>query len=418
MKTRKTTPALAILFIMMLVLAGTTSAQDAATPEELCDAAIPAANPDVSEYTETEFVLEEGADYRAIFCTNAGPVYVDLFERLAPVTVNNFVFLSQNGYYNNTTFHRVLENFMAQGGDPTATGMGGPGYQFQDELVGFLMFDRVGLLAMANAGPGTNGSQFFLTTAVVDYLNYQHTIYGEVLTGQDNVEGITLRDPQSATEPGTAINTILIIADPSTVDAQYDVPVRATEEDFRFNLNELPADIGIDGVLRNGEMSGIFDASTMAMFAPAELSADYEAFLSDNNHQYSVLSTYYNSECDFEVLPLDEFSYTIHVFATEEDALAAAEDDFFPTLANDGHDSRVTAGVLSALPVNIWADALCDGEAGTQARMIRQLGRFVIITDTRYPSDSPLVIEEWIDGLSFQFYESVFLTALRNEVVR
>ena len=115
-------------------------------------------------FQEAETVLEPDVDYRAIFCTTAGTVYVDLYESLTPMTVNNFVFLAQQGYYDNTTFHRVIPDFMVQGGDPTATGSGGPGYQFGDEPVGFLTFDRPGLLAMANAGPGTNGSQFFITT--------------------------------------------------------------------------------------------------------------------------------------------------------------------------------------------------------------------------------------------------------------
>src|SRR5690606_7480411 len=131
----------------------------------------------------------------------------------------SFVFLSQNGYYNNTTFHRVIQDFMAQGGDPTAQGAGGPGYRFPDEFVGFLNFDRPGLLAMANTGqPVTNGSQFFITTSLPDYLNFRHTIFGEVLEGQDVVENIALRDPETATEPGTSLDTVVIVTDPQLVD--------------------------------------------------------------------------------------------------------------------------------------------------------------------------------------------------------
>ncbi len=149
---------------VLLAAVGMASAQGTSLAD-LC-AAASKDEPATRSFDGPEQVLESGVDYRAIFCTQAGPVYVDLFEDYAPQTVNNFVFLAQNGYYNNTTFHRVIEDFMAQGGDPTGTGSGGPGYQFGDETPGFLVFDRPGLLAMANAGPGTNGSQFFLTTAV------------------------------------------------------------------------------------------------------------------------------------------------------------------------------------------------------------------------------------------------------------
>ncbi|MCA9912212.1 MAG: peptidylprolyl isomerase, partial [Anaerolineae bacterium] len=119
--------------------------------QELCDSATPT-EPATRSYSQAEQVLEDGVDYQAIFCTDAGPIYVDLFEDQTPVTVNNFVFLAQNNYYDNTIFHRVIQDFMAQGGDPTGTGMGGPGYQFQDEIVQGLTFDTPGLLAMANAG--------------------------------------------------------------------------------------------------------------------------------------------------------------------------------------------------------------------------------------------------------------------------
>ena len=127
------------------------------------------------------------------------------------MTVNNFVFLAREGFYNDTTFHRVLEGFMAQAGDPTGTGSGGPGYQFEDEIVPNLTFDRPGLLAMANAGPGTNGSQFFITFAPTDWLNGMHTIFGEVIEGQDVLNQITLRDPGQPTDVAAdKLYTVLI----------------------------------------------------------------------------------------------------------------------------------------------------------------------------------------------------------------
>jgi cyclophilin family peptidyl-prolyl cis-trans isomerase len=156
--------------------------------------------------------IDTGKRYFATFkMAKGGEFIVELFADKAPVTVNNFVFLAQQGYYNGTTFHRVLDGFMAQGGDPTGTGMGGPGYQFEDEFSPDLTFDRPGLLAMANAGPNTNGSQFFITYAPTPHLNNLHTIFGEVVEGIDVVNGLTRRDPdQNPDFAGDAIETITI----------------------------------------------------------------------------------------------------------------------------------------------------------------------------------------------------------------
>ena len=122
---------------------------------------------------------------KAIIKTNKGEINLNLFSEAAPVTVLNFINLSNRGYYNNTIFHRVIEEFMAQGGDPTGTGMGGPGYSFGDEVYNGYLFDKPGYLAMANAGPNTNGSQFFITTVITEWLNNNHTIFGEVVSESD-----------------------------------------------------------------------------------------------------------------------------------------------------------------------------------------------------------------------------------------
>lgn len=155
--------------------------------------------------------IDVSKEYLATFKLAKGEEFVvQLFPEQAPVTVNNFVFLAREGFYDGTTFHRVLDDFMAQGGDPTGTGMGGPGYQFEDEFSD-LTFDRAGLLAMANAGPNTNGSQFFITYAPTPHLNNRHTIFGEVIEGMDVVENLTRRDPnQNPDFQGDVIETIEI----------------------------------------------------------------------------------------------------------------------------------------------------------------------------------------------------------------
>ena len=137
--------------------------------------------------------IDVTAGYTATIHTNHGSFKVELFPSQAPITVNNFVFVAQEGFYDGVTFHRVIDNFMIQGGDPSGAGAGGPGYQFQDEIVEGLVFDAPGKLAMANAGAGTstNGSQFFVTTGPTPHLDGNHTIFGEVMEGQDVVDAIS-----------------------------------------------------------------------------------------------------------------------------------------------------------------------------------------------------------------------------------
>ncbi len=141
--------------------------------------------------------IDPSKSYEAVFVTEIGDFRVRLYADQAPVTVNNFVFLANQGYYDNTTFHRVLPGFMAQGGDPTGTGGGGPGYTFEDEFDPELQFDKGGLLAMANRGPNTNGGQFFITFAPTLHLNGLHTIFGEVIEGGEVLNSLRPRDPQA-----------------------------------------------------------------------------------------------------------------------------------------------------------------------------------------------------------------------------
>lgn len=139
-----------------------------------------------------------------------GEFVMQLFPDKAPLAVNSFVFLSREGYFNGVTFHRVLEGFMAQGGDPTGTGGGGPGYEFDNEL-NDLSFDKAGVVAMANSGPNTNGSQFFIMFNAYGLSEKDYTIFGQVIEGMDVVNGITRRDPNANPDfPGDAIESITI----------------------------------------------------------------------------------------------------------------------------------------------------------------------------------------------------------------
>lgn len=169
-------------------------------------AAIPPAERNAYYDSYPPFVIDPAKNYEAIIHTDKGPIRLRLFTAEAPLTVNNFVYLASQGFYDGTVFHRVLENFMAQAGDPTGTGTGGPGYNFADETANDLAFDRRGLLAMANAGPNTNGSQFFITFVPTPHLNGAHTIFGELVEGDDVLSNLTLRDPNA--NPGFAGDVI------------------------------------------------------------------------------------------------------------------------------------------------------------------------------------------------------------------
>jgi peptidyl-prolyl cis-trans isomerase B (cyclophilin B) len=135
-------------------------------------------------------VVDPSKNYVATIETSRGTIVADLFAKDAPKTVNNFVFLAREGFYDGTVFHRVIADFMIQGGDPTGTGRGGPGYRFEDEFKGNPNKHKPGTLSMANAGPGTNGSQFFVTHIKTDWLDGKHTVFGQVKTGQDVVNAV------------------------------------------------------------------------------------------------------------------------------------------------------------------------------------------------------------------------------------
>ena len=158
-----------------------------------------------------EFKLDLHKKYSAILKTDLGDIEVNLFADKAPNTVNNFVFLAREGYYDDTIFHRVITDFMAQAGDPTGTGRGGPGYSFRDEFGAGLKHSKPGILSMANARPNTNGSQFFITHVPTPWLDGKHAIFGEVSNGLDVLLAIPERDPMRIGSPAVKLQTIEII---------------------------------------------------------------------------------------------------------------------------------------------------------------------------------------------------------------
>jgi len=157
-----------------------------------------------------DFKLDSSKKYFATFKTDKGDIKVELFASKVPTTVNNFIFLAKEGYYDDTIFHRVINDFMVQGGDPTGTGRGGPGYSFRDEFDPTLKHDKPGILSMANAGPNTNGSQFFLTHVPTPWLDGKHAVFGEIVEGLDVLMAIPARDPMLFGSPAVKLHTVEI----------------------------------------------------------------------------------------------------------------------------------------------------------------------------------------------------------------
>jgi peptidylprolyl isomerase len=211
----------AVLVLVALNLGNTPSAADPGTvtmditPEPMPTAEAPATDPVAPEKqyaAAPPMTIDASKNYTATIKTPRGDIVVKLRPDLAPETVNSFVFLSKEGFYDGVTFHRVIQDFMAQGGDPTGTGLGGAGYTVKAEFSPSISFDKPGYLAMARPGNDIdgNGSQFFITTAPANLFDGQYNIFGEVISGQDIVNGIPLRDPETATASGEAMQTITI----------------------------------------------------------------------------------------------------------------------------------------------------------------------------------------------------------------
>lgn len=187
--------ALAILAVVISsVLPDSSSENDTEKEARLFDN-IPTEqrNDYFANYPPITIILDK--TYTAIIRTEKGDISLRLFDEESPLAVNNFVYLARQGFYDGLTFHRVIPDFMAQGGDPTGSGSGGPGYRFQDETNNGLSFDRSGLLAMANSGADTNGSQFFITYVPTPHLNGRHTIFGEVVDGEEALNALTPTTP-------------------------------------------------------------------------------------------------------------------------------------------------------------------------------------------------------------------------------
>ncbi len=372
------------------------------TPDEICQSVEPA-EPETRQFQRAEQILVPDTDYRAIFCTEEGAIYADLFENFTPLTVNNFIFLSLQNYYDNTTFHRVLEDFMAQGGDPTGTGTGSPGYRFEDEFVGFLHFDRPGLLAMANGGPATNGSQFFITTSTPDNLNYRHTIFGEILEGQDVVENLRIRDPQ--TNPafdGSRLNTVVIITEPENVDAPVERPSPARIEDIVTAFQARPVIPGLE----------TFEVLEAGQFDDPQI--DRAEIVTQIRHRSTL--------CDTTQVPFVETGLRLVTFESASDASTNFNADILAEMLVIGDGSEATPQRLDSDILD--NDILTIGFEACDQEMIKgitywQRGRFIIVVDIAILPEQSEVIDLWLQQVvGWAIYENMFSDILRTEIRR
>lgn len=228
----------------------------------------------VQSFESADQVLEEGVDYGAILVSSKGPMVIDLYED-APNTSNNFAFLALNHYFEDIVFHRVLEDFMAQTGDPTGTGTGGPGYKFEDEFTAEQTHSEKGILSMANSGPNTNGSQFFITFQETAFLDGRHAVFGKVTEGLDILDVIQRIDPSGNSDPDAVLMLDDTLADAKAKGFEFEGDEEMTVEAYitetlgamtvfqqQFELNGVDAvhgRIGGDDAIGLWKPKGVID---------------------------------------------------------------------------------------------------------------------------------------------------------------
>jgi cyclophilin family peptidyl-prolyl cis-trans isomerase len=258
-----------LFFLAPALLAVLTSCSKATpTPREIRGYGTPVQTA-VKWSNPPPMVIDPAKIYIADFKTAKGDFRVQLLASKAPKTVNSFVFLAQQGFFNNTTFHRVIKDFMAQGGDPTGTGSGGPGYSFDDELSPDLKFDKPGVMAMANSGPNTNGSQFFITFSPQPTLDGRYVIFGQLVSGMDVLTALKLRDP--STSPnflGDALYTVTISESP---------------------ISLLPGPTATPTLHVPVQTKGARPFATMSVTARANLFTGPPAMVIDTTHSYQAV---------------------------------------------------------------------------------------------------------------------------------
>ena len=400
---------LAVTGLLVGLASFSALAQSAHAPADLCAAAVPAAEPTTRVFPAPEHVLQEGVDYRAIFCTSAGPIYVDLFETVTPETVNNFIFLASNGYYNNTNLSGRAEGLQLAGGDPTGTGTGGPGYQFSSEIAGFLMFDRPGILAMWTSEWDINGSQFFITTSEIPLFDYDFSIFGEVLFGQAYAKTMAYHD---SVTPGDVLNTVLIISDPSEVEVDVPPLESATTAELRAALDRENRALSASMGQVDSDVTGVFDLDATIEQLSDSVQASARTMFEGGGFEMRVRSSI--DSCNSNPPGLGKLGYTLDAYADAGSAAAA--------IASGVYDAALNGEGFTARNVEGWSQPLytrsttsCD-QPMIEGATIYQRGRYVVEVRASVIDEQPLELDGWITGFVARRYERAFADVLRREL--
>jgi cyclophilin family peptidyl-prolyl cis-trans isomerase len=367
-----------------------TYRQQAQTPQDICAQATQnIQQPATREFKQAEEVLKDDVDYAAVLCTATGSIYFDLLEAAAPITVNSFVFLAQQGYYNHTTFHRVLPGFMAQGGDFTGTGGGGPGYEFVNETSPDLVFDKAGIVAMANSGPDTNGSQFFITYGSASHLDGNYTIFGQVIEGMEAAELLHPRNPEQSPDfEGDALQTVVIVEDPAAVAATPDGPPSIDHLQALLNADVVSQITSAFQVVE--EFSHTYDLEQEAQsFAPDggdALVSFMRDYLTEKGFIGTAAALLVVAECPASPadLPVWALAFQVSDYGVDGVAEAVVKDD-------TRSDKLVESGAYDAytdsatLPGRLYTAATPEGEwcgpQGTYYHFEMASGRYLVAAD-------------------------------------
>jgi hypothetical protein len=267
---------------------------------------------------------------------------------------------------------------------------------------------------MANRGANTNGSQFFITTGTASHLDYHHTIFGEVLEGQDIVETIDLRDPETASEPGSALNTVVIVSDPNTVITSFVQETVASEDEVGAAFDRIQEIVPPDILVIDTEASGLFSTEEVVGLQTSDSQASYQDFLSAHSHEYRATNTINNTACDLQNIPFESISYSLDAFGSSADAAAALEDSALTDLIT-GERYVANTGGSTGRTFYSRSESHCDIDM-VVARTFWQRGHFLVTIEVTLPAEGAPELDLALESVGSTIYERFLSDILRPEL--